>query len=53
VATVDEGPAALMAMGVLVAVLADDERAARSEFAEHFEVFAAKDQRRLVKETFA
>jgi CHAD domain-containing protein len=53
VATVKSGPAALMAMGVLVAVLAEDERAARSEFGEHFEVFAAKDQRHLVKETFA
>jgi CHAD domain-containing protein len=46
------GPA-LMAMGALIARLAEDERAARSEFAGRFAEFAAKAQRRLVKETFA
>jgi CHAD domain-containing protein len=53
VAAVEGGPAALMAMGVLVQRLAGDERAAREQFAEHFEAFASKDQRSLVKDTFA
>jgi CHAD domain-containing protein len=45
--------AALMAMGALIARLSEDEEAARSEFAESFAEFAAHEQRRLVKETFA
>ena len=45
-------PGALMAMGALIGRLADDERAARGEFAGRFAEFAAKRQRRLVKETF-
>ena len=44
---------ALMAIGAVIAHLADDEQAARSEFAGSFAQFAAKEQRRLVKETFA
>jgi len=48
----ESGEAALMAMGALIARLAEDERAARSEFAQPFAEFAAKPQRRLVKETF-
>ena len=39
-------------MGALIARLAEDEAAARNEFAESFEEFAAKDQRRLVAQTF-
>jgi CHAD domain-containing protein len=46
-------PGALMAMGALIGRLADDERAARGEFAGRFAEFASKEQRRLVKETFA
>ena len=46
-------PGALMAMGALISRLADDERAARGEFAGRFAEFASKEQRRLVKETFA
>jgi CHAD domain-containing protein len=46
-------PAVLMAMGALIGRLADDERAARGEFAGRFAEFASKEQRRLVKETFA
>jgi CHAD domain-containing protein len=53
VATLDGGAAALMAMGVLVQRLAGDQEHARAEFAERFEAFAAKDQRKLVKQTFA
>jgi CHAD domain-containing protein len=43
---------ALMAIGALIGRLAEDERAARGEFAGRFAEFAAKEQRRLVKETF-
>jgi CHAD domain-containing protein len=46
-------PGALMAMGALIGRLGDDERAARGEFAGRFAEFASKEQRRLVKETFA
>jgi CHAD domain-containing protein len=53
VATLPGGPGALMAMGVLIEHLGEDERAARAEFAERFAVFASKPQRALVMETFA
>jgi CHAD domain-containing protein len=53
VARAEGGEAALMAVGALVARLAEDERAARGEFAGRFADFAAMQQRRLVKETFA
>jgi CHAD domain-containing protein len=46
------GAAALMATGVLVARLHEDEFAARAEFAERFATFASKAQRKLVKDTF-
>ncbi|HZE06917.1 MAG TPA: CHAD domain-containing protein, partial [Solirubrobacteraceae bacterium] len=46
------GAAALMALGALIARLADDERAARADFAGRFAEFAAKQQRRLVRDTF-
>jgi CHAD domain-containing protein len=46
------GDAALMAMGLLVARLGEDERAARTEFASRFAEFASKSQRKLVKKTF-
>jgi CHAD domain-containing protein len=52
VATLSGGPAALMAMGVLVDRLQVDEVAARAEFAERFDALAAGEQHRLVKETF-
>jgi CHAD domain-containing protein len=52
VARRERGEAALLAVGALIARLAEDEAAARSEFAESFEEFAAKDQRRLVAQTF-
>jgi CHAD domain-containing protein len=44
---------ALMAMGALIGRLADDERAARGEFAGRLAEFAAKGQRRLINDTFA
>ncbi len=47
------GAAALMAMGVLVMRLGEDEQAARDEFTERFEAFSARKQRKLVKETFS
>jgi CHAD domain-containing protein len=52
VARADGGEAALLAVGALIARLAEDEAAARGEFAGRFEEFAAKDQRRLVARTF-
>ena len=53
VARAEQGEAALMAVGALVARLSEDEQAARGEFAGRFADFASKQQRRLVKETFA
>jgi hypothetical protein len=53
VAALDGGAAALMAMGVLVQRLHDDQRESREQFAERFARFAAPDQRALVKRTFA
>jgi CHAD domain-containing protein len=47
------GSGALMAMGALVARLEEDERAARAAFAESFDEFASKEQRKRVKGTFA
>jgi CHAD domain-containing protein len=52
VARAPGGVAALVAIGALIQRLAEDEQAARSQFAEYFARFAAPDQRRLVKETF-
>jgi CHAD domain-containing protein len=48
----DGGAAALMAMGLLHEALAAEQAAARAEFAERFAAFAAKGERRSVKETF-
>jgi hypothetical protein len=47
-----DGAAALMAMGVLVQKLGEDEAATRKSFAERFAAFASKSERKLVKETF-
>jgi CHAD domain-containing protein len=52
VGAAERGEAALMAMGALIGRLAEDERAARGEFADRFAEFASKQQRQLVKETF-
>ena len=41
-----------MAMGVLVERFMKEEIAARAEFADRFEAFAGKAQRRTVKDTF-
>ncbi|MBV9837001.1 MAG: CHAD domain-containing protein [Solirubrobacterales bacterium] len=46
------GPRALMAMGVIVERLGEDERAARHEFGRRFDAFASKAQRRQIKGTF-
>jgi CHAD domain-containing protein len=46
------GPAALMAMGLLVERVAEDQRGAHREFQDVFAAFGSKGQRRLVKETF-
>jgi len=52
VAAVAGAAPALMAMGQLVDELERDQMAARAEFAERFDAFSAKPQRRLVRETF-
>jgi CHAD domain-containing protein len=52
IAALEGGAAALMAMGVLVQRLAEEQAQAREQFAERFERFAAKSQRKLVKRTF-
>jgi CHAD domain-containing protein len=52
VATLRGGPAACMAMGVLVDRLLADELVARREFTERFQVLAAESQAALVRETF-
>jgi CHAD domain-containing protein len=48
---VHASPQALLATGMLIARLCDQELAARAEFAGVFEAFAAKRVRRLVKKT--
>jgi len=53
VATLPRGPAALIAMGILVDRLLLDESAAREEFAERFAALASSEQHDLVKETFS
>jgi CHAD domain-containing protein len=52
VSTLHGGPGALMAMGVLIEHLGEDEYTARAEFAERFAAFASREQRTLVKDTF-
>jgi CHAD domain-containing protein len=52
IATMDGGAAALMAMGVLVERLAEQQEQARGQFAASFEQFAAKPQRKVVAATF-
>jgi CHAD domain-containing protein len=48
-----DGPAALMAIGVLVARLEADQLAARDAFARRFGAFASRRQRKQVGDTFA
>jgi CHAD domain-containing protein len=52
VAAISGGSEALMAMGVLVERLEDDQLAARDQFASSFTAFASKRCRRLARETF-
>ena len=52
IAALDGGAPALMAMGVLVQRLGEEQAQAREQFAERFEQFAAKAQRKLVAQTF-
>jgi CHAD domain-containing protein len=46
------GPDALMATGMLVERLKEQQDAARAEFSERFAAFSAAEQRKLVKKTF-
>jgi CHAD domain-containing protein len=52
VAVLEGGAAALMAMGVLVQRLSEEQAQARDQFAESFAGFAATSQRKLVEQTF-
>jgi CHAD domain-containing protein len=52
VSAVQGGAPALMAMGMLVQRLGEDELESRAQFAERFEAFASKSQRKMVKATF-
>jgi CHAD domain-containing protein len=52
IAALEGGAAALMAMGVLVQRLAEEQAQARRQFAERLATFAARSQRKLVDETF-
>jgi CHAD domain-containing protein len=52
IAAMEGGAAALMAMGVLVERLGEQQEQAREEFAASFAQFAAKPQRRIVREAF-
>jgi CHAD domain-containing protein len=52
IAAMEGGAAALMAMGVLIERLTEQQEQARAAFAESFEQFAAKPQRKLVSHTF-
>ena len=49
----DGGAEALVAIGAATVALRDDALAARQAFAERFAAFAAKRQRRMVREVFA
>lgn len=53
IAAMEGGAAALMAMGVLVERLTEQQDRARAQFAASFAQFAAKPQRKIVKRTFA
>jgi CHAD domain-containing protein len=46
------GPEALMAMGVLIERLNEQQADARAEFHERFDAFSSPEQRALVKKTF-
>ena len=52
VRALDDGAAALMAMGQLIERLEKQEAEARAEFADRFSSFAAKWQRKMMRETF-
>jgi CHAD domain-containing protein len=48
----DGGPAALMAIGILLERLREQQDEARAQFSERFEAFASSEERKLVKKTF-
>jgi CHAD domain-containing protein len=47
-----DGPAALIALGPVLGLLSADQAAAREEFEERFEAFAAKPRRKAVLAAF-
>jgi len=52
IAAMEGGAAALMAMGVLVERLTEQQEQARAQFDASFDLFAAKPQRKIVARTF-
>jgi CHAD domain-containing protein len=52
VAALPDGPTALLAMGLVLERLGQDQARARAEFAERFAAFADRSQQRLVRRTF-
>jgi CHAD domain-containing protein len=52
VGTLPGGGAACLAMGILIERLRTDERAARAEFGERFELLASESERALFRQTF-
>jgi CHAD domain-containing protein len=51
-ATVKDGPGAVLAAGRLISYLEADQRRTREGFAKRFEAFSSKQQRKLVRDTF-
>ncbi|MGI8800703.1 MAG: CHAD domain-containing protein [Solirubrobacteraceae bacterium] len=51
-ATVAGGPAALIALGVVLERIEDESAAARADFSARFAIYAAPEQRALVRESF-
>jgi CHAD domain-containing protein len=52
-ATLRDGPGAVLAAGLVISALEADQGDARAHFAERFEAFSSSGQRKLVRGTFA
>ncbi len=51
-AALRDGPGAVLAAGLVISALEADQRDARAHFAERFEAFSSREQRKLVRATF-
>ena len=52
-AALSGGPGAVLAAGLVISALEADQRDARAHFAERFAAFSSREQRKLVRGTFA